>query len=216
MTNLLSDFPTSYAKVENISRLVGIKSDVVMNAIVSSNRLRPLLDIVLTSMMGEMSEMSAEDQKAAELIISLGQKEFHEVSRIVALLTQASVIRGTMDGKLLSTVVEFAGNQDILKFIRNHDTPTFSIVPPTTDLSLNALQSSLETIDCFLMGLLPRNFQVRVLLAWQQDQLRGALEVQSAEDREALQSLLHTAMILFKDRAAQVVGDTGVLGVIDA
>lgn len=202
MASLLTDPPTRYARPENIRRITGFKSDAVLSALLASPRLRPRIDARLATMLGGMPEMSPEERRIAEFLLCVTDDQFSEIARIVAVLTQAPIIRRTVDGAILAAVADFAGSNAILQFIRDHDVPTFAGVRPTKGLTAEFLLACAVSCECFLVALLPRNFQLRLVLHRPQGQLRGSLDIPGPEARQALCGLLELSLVFLSAQKA--------------
>lgn len=202
MACLLTDPPTTYARPENIRRVMGIKTDAVLSALLASPRLRPQIDARLAVMLGDVPEMAPEDRRVAEFLLGVTDAQFSEIARIVAVLTQAPVVQRTVDGATLALVAEFAGDNGILQFMRDREIPAFAGVRPTKDLSEEVLQACAVSCECYLVALLPRNFQLRLVLHRPQGQLRGSLDIPGPEARRALCRLLELALSYLSSRKA--------------
>jgi hypothetical protein len=216
MVSLLNDPPTSYARPENIKHALGFKSDAVLGALLASPRLRPFLDARLTAMLGTMPEMTAEDRQIAEFLLNLTDDKFRDIARIIAVLTQARMIRSCVDGPSLAAVATFAGGNDILHFLRDQEVPVFSGVPRRPELTISFLQECAGSCECYLTALMPLNFQLRLLLHRVQGQLRGTLEIPGPDARLVLQALLETALKFLSLRNAKQGTDAVVHGGNDA
>lgn len=194
MADLLNDLPTTYAQPGNIRRALGLKSNNLLQTFLASPRLRAQIDAQLVRILGEIPEMCSEDRYIAEFLVSTNDQQFREVACIVTALTQAQAIQRTLSGHTLAAVVALCGGKDILQFVRDNKFPVFAGIRPSMQLDEDTLQVCVDTCECFLLGLLPRNFQLRLLLHRPQDQLRGALEIHEVEAREALKALLRAAI----------------------
>jgi hypothetical protein len=200
MTNLIQDPPTRYARPENMRRVLGFRSPGVLQALLRSPRLTRRIDERLEVMLGEPPRLPPGDLRLAEVLLTMPEDRFQQVARIVAVLTQAKAIRRTVCGRQLATVADFCGNKHILRFVRDHDLPVFAGIRPCATLDEATLQSQTASAACFLFGLLPRNFQLRLVLHRAPGQLGGVLDCPTPEAREALKTLVEAALAFLAGR----------------
>lgn len=203
MTNLLTDAPTRFARPENMRRVLGLRSPDVLQTLMRSPRLVRRIDERLEVLLGEAPKLSPEDRQIAEVLMNLPEPQFQTLARVVAVLTQARAIRRTVCGRQLSAVVAFCGYRDILRFIRDHDLPVFPGIRPCATQEETTLHSQAASAACFLFGLLPRNFQLRLVLHRPPGQLGGVLDCPTPEAREVLKSLLQAALAFLAQQPDQ-------------
>ena len=194
MTNLLTDPPSSFADPENLRRVLGLQNAKVFQTLMGSPRLVARIDDKIVSQLGSTTGLPADDVRTAEMLLMLSQDEFQKTARLVGVLAHARTIRRTVCGQQLGEVAAFCGTKDILRFIRDNDVPAFPGIRPCTTLDLSGLETSAKVAGSYLFGLLPRSFQMRLVLARQPRELSGALDCPTQESRIALTSLFRAAI----------------------
>lgn len=194
MTSILTDPPSRFAKPENLCRALGLRNEEVFHTLMRSPRLVARIDERIEAQLGSVTGLPDDDLRTAETLLMLSQEEFQRTARLVGVLAQARTIRRTVCGQQLGEVVAFCGTKDILRFIRDNDVPAFPGIRPCATLDLSGLETSAKVAASFLFGLMPRSFQMRLVLAREPRDLSGALDCPNQEGRAALTSLLHAAM----------------------
>jgi len=200
VSSILSDPPSRYARPDNIRRALGLRSEGVLRVLMRSPRLTHQINLRLNEMLGEVPRLSPADLRLAEGLLSVSAARFDEIARTVAVLSQAKVIQRSVCGKQLSTVVAFCGDKEILRFVRSRELPVFAGLRPHAELDAAILQSLASSAACFLFGLLPRNFQLRLVLHRPTGQLGGILDCPTPEAKEALKALLAAALAFLASR----------------
>jgi hypothetical protein len=194
MQNLLLDPPTLYGQRENIRRMLGIKDAAILDLFLMSPRVSRLIDQRLVEKLGELPEMSKEDKHLVDTLLLAPDDQFQDIARIVAVLSQSKVIKRTISGAMLSAVASFAGSRDIIQYARINELPVFIGLRPSMELDEKLLQDYAETAQEFMFGLLPRNYQLRLMLQRPQGQLRGGISVSDINANSALKALIVAAM----------------------
>jgi hypothetical protein len=193
MTNLLTDPPSRFAEPENLRRVLGLRNVAVFEALMSSPRLVARIDEKIEAQFGSVGDLPTEIRRPAETLLMCSQEEFKKTAKLVGVLAQARKIKRTVCGQQLGEVVAFCGTKDILRFIRDNDVPVFPGIRPCTALDASSLEASAKFAAAFLFGLMPRGFQMRLVLTREPSQLSGALECPTPESRVALIALLDAA-----------------------
>ena len=193
MQNLLLDPPTHYGQRDNIRRILGIKDTAVLDMLLSSPRVARHIDQSLTDRLGILPEMSEEEKRFVDTLLLPPPNQFRELARVVAVLSQAKVVKRTFNGATLAAVASFVGSREILSFIRDTEFPVFQGLLPSMELDEDILKNYAKTAEGFMFGLLPRNYQLRLLLQRPQGQFCGGLAIAEPNAREALKALITAA-----------------------
>jgi hypothetical protein len=207
MTNLLTDPPSRFAEPENLRRVLGLRNVTVFEALMSSPRLVARIDQKIEAQFGSPAGLPEEVKRTAETLAMLSQEEFKKTAKLVGVLAQARKIKRTVCGQQLGEVIKFCGSKDILRFIRDNDVPAFPGIRPCTALDSSSLEASAKLAAAFLFGLMPRSFQIRLVLAREPNDLSGALECPTQEGRVALTALLDAATSFLRSQDG-IVGTT--------
>jgi hypothetical protein len=202
MTSLLTDPPSRYAEPENLRRVLGLRNEAVFRTLMGSPRLVARIDEKVEAQFGAVTGLPAEIQRTAETLLALPQEDFRRISQLVGVLAQARKIKRTVCGQQLGEVVAFCGNKDILRFIRDNEVPAFPGIRPCTSLDAASLDASAKLAASYLFGLMPRSFQMRLVLSREPSELTGALNCPTPESRAALAALLDAAVLFRKAQDA--------------
>ena len=131
LSHIITGSALSYCRKEYISQILGIKSERIVDRLLSIEPLSKRIEERIENSLGDFDTIPPDDLVLISRILDMNRERLENVARITAVLTQAPSLMLVADGELLRMVVAHAGSEDILKYIDEKSVPILKSLPHT-------------------------------------------------------------------------------------
>ncbi len=196
LSNIITNPALSYCQKDYIPQILGIKSERVVDRLLSIEPLSDRIEEQIEKSLGEFDAIPPDNLVMISRILDMNIERLETVARITAVLTQAPSLMLVADGELLRMVIAHSGSGDILKCINEKPTPSLKSLPHTVLVTQELLDLYTRQIQSYILGLVPLKLFQRMIICHPRGVLPAQIALKYPEDHDAFVELFDIACSL--------------------
>ncbi len=196
-----------YAAPGNLEAILGLKSGALVGRLVQVKAMHNRLDAKLNETLGPIEDLDQDKDPIAVKLLESDLEMLQNLSRVIAVLSQGSLLLISTDGAVLRLATAFSGSPEVLAAIRDSKPVDLTVLPAEGPITEPRLSEYARDAMRFLLGLLPKGARSRLALRFAEGSLPSAIQIDNTKEREAFTQTLELAFSLIPERVDETNQD---------